>query len=110
MEKKTQFAKYNLMDNINNISKWQDVKTKISIVSRLFKAGYINADEVVILLLEDDKKDNFQPYPYYEPINTEQYNHWEHCLCNVKNGGSGICGCVLNNPFNFTNGKDKTIK
>lgn len=21
---------------------------------------------------------------------------WENCGCNPKNGGSGICGCVLN--------------
>jgi hypothetical protein len=25
-------------------------------------------------------------------------SHYDKCSCNPKNGGSGVCGCVLNTP------------
>lgn len=27
-----------------------------------------------------------------------QTDFFERCSCNPKNGGSGICGCIMNNP------------
>ena len=27
--------------------------------------------------------------------------HFDTCSCNPKNGGNGICGCILNNPITY---------
>ncbi len=32
-------------------------------------------------------------------------NYFERCPCNPKNGGSGVCGCTLNNPVTYTTSK-----
>jgi hypothetical protein len=36
-----------------------------------------------------------QPFRSYPVNSTGGTSHYDTCSCNPKNGGSGICGCVL---------------
>lgn len=40
-------------------------------------------------------------YPYSSG-NWQPNDHAEKCSCNPKNGGTGICGCVLSQQHSFT--------
>lgn len=58
--------------------------------------------------LERDKKIAQQPlFPdppvQYVPLQDNNvYDHYERCGCNPKNGGSGICMCVISSRTHIT--------
>ena len=58
------------------------------------------------LQLIKDALDNITPEPitYMQEVtnvntNTEMIPYHELCSCNPKNGGSGICGCIMGNKL-----------
>lgn len=57
----------------------------------------------VILLIDLYEADKLyqNPYPKWEPIvdSKQQVRYGDVCPCNPKNGGSGICGCVMANEI-----------
>jgi len=111
-EQQEPIAHFNFSSSLSNELGWQEVQTKTTIVTRLFNQGHINFHEATILLKEfvimekQNEKENYwfkYPYTYpFQPYNDGKYNHWEHCSCNPKNGGSGVCNCTLNQPFTFS--------
>lgn len=84
------------------------LKTKKElIIDRLLENKDITLEEAAEL-----SKEEILPITYPQPINnplgsddwaTREMNrriqYAENCPCNPKNGGSGICGCTLANPF-----------
>lgn len=40
-----------------------------------------------------------QPIPCYQNSDNDMVPYGEICSCNPKNGGSGICGCVIGNKL-----------
>lgn len=55
--------------------------------------------EVVKYALIEMKHDDSKYVPEYYAVSTELFGKvpCENCLCNPKNGGSGICNCTLAN-------------
>jgi hypothetical protein len=48
----------------------------------------------------------FEPYPpsppknpYYPNSDNDMVPYGEICSCNPKNGGSGVCGCIIGNKL-----------
>lgn len=80
------------------------MKTKAKIVERLLEEKTITAEEAVVLLTEISpiRVEPFIGRPF-EPILIEREDdmvpYGEICSCNPKNGGSGICGCVMGNTM-----------
>lgn len=92
--------------------------TKIEIVERLLEEGNITAKEAAVLLKEEVierivPQDN-NPFvgpgivPFDFPKITPPFEitgdddmvpYGEICSCNPKNGGSGICGCIMANKL-----------
>jgi len=59
-------------------------------------------DEVIRLigLFEQDGSEGHQVFaPYVQPSESAKVPYSEICGCNPKNGGSGICGCVMGNKL-----------
>lgn len=104
--------------------------TRDEIVERLLKEGHITAAEAVVLLKEEKvilDLDNIRPGPFV-PDNPwvgpditgpfvpnpfeitgdkdDMVPYGELCSCNPKNGGSGICGCVMANKLVPRNSKN----
>lgn len=87
--------------------------TKAKIVERLLGEGNITAEEAVILLTEktvevrEIDRNPFigpgvfptVPYPFEINGDDDMVPYGEICSCNPKNGGSGICGCVMGNTM-----------
>ena len=49
--------------------------------------------ELITMLIEANRHLNNRPLEYF--TGTISYN--DICSCNPKNGGSGICGCIMAN-------------
>jgi len=107
MEQST--PKFNFSSSLsNNINGCQDVQTKTMIITRLFNEGHIDFKEATILLKEFiliekplEEKDFWFKLDT-NPFNIDKTSHYEKCSCNPKNGGSGICGCTLNDNYNIS--------
>lgn len=98
------------------------MKTKAKIVERLLEEKHITAEEAVVLLREVEYIDpnpvigpgiipicpapNF-PNPFEITGDEEMVPYGEICSCNPKNGGSGICGCIMANQLVPKNSKYK---
>lgn len=89
------------------------MKTKASIVERLLEEKHITAEEAVVLLRE---KEYVNPNPVIGPGvvpfdfpkiippfeitgEDDMVPYGEICSCNPKNGGGGICGCIMANKL-----------
>lgn len=84
--------------------------TKTEIVERLLEESKITAKEAVVLLKEEVverivPQDN-NPFvgpeivpPFEITGNEDMVPYGEICSCNPKNGGSGICGCIMANTL-----------
>lgn len=99
-----------IMIKINSIL----MKTKDKIVERLLEENNITAEEAVVLLKETEY---INTNPYIGPNITwpstddDMVPYGEICSCNPKNGGSGICGCVMGSklvPKDFTTNYTQT--
>ena len=96
------------------------MKTKAKIVQDLLDKDLISAEDAVVLLTpstmfpnptpKDSNPLPYTPYPStpipYNPTPTNTpYNpeiYYEKCSCNPKNGGVGVCGCILNTWVTYT--------
>ena len=59
-------------------------------------------EEVIrlISLFERDGMEGHQVFaPYVQPGESSKVPYHEICGCNPKNGGSGMCGCVIGNKL-----------
>jgi len=59
-------------------------------------------EEVIKLigLFEQDNSGGHQVFaPYVQPSESAKVPYSEICGCNPKNGGSGMCGCVMANKL-----------
>jgi len=59
-------------------------------------------EEVIRLigLFEQDGGEGHQVFaPYVQPSESSKVPYSEICGCNPKNGGSGVCGCVMGNKL-----------
>ena len=51
----------------------------------------------LIDLYEQDKP--FIPTPTFRTYEPDEVMYGDICSCNPKNGGSGICGCIMGNKM-----------
>ena len=81
---------------------------KVETLKQLIDSIPTNTHEVVealeqvkkyIDLYEKDGPEFIINSPYYIPYSadTDMIPYNEICSCNPKNGGSGVCGCVMGN-------------
>lgn len=78
---------------------------KNKIVERLLKDNHITAEEATILLKEVHYIAGIDRYK----DDNRQTTYGDICPCNPKNGGSGICSCVMGNKVIETIGKKAYI-
>ena len=75
-----------------------NMKTKDKIVERLLENKHITTEEAIVLLKETEY---INPNPVIGPgivfptTDDDMVPYGEICSCNPKNGGSGICGCIM---------------
>lgn len=80
------------------------MNTKNQIIGRLLAEGHINSEEAIELLRENVGFWNTW-VSWTAPTTGIKPLHYENCPCNPKFGGSGVCGCILNEPgFSNTEG------
>lgn len=75
------------------------MKTKEKIIERLLEEKNITAEEAVILLKEQYFTQDFRKYGDPIDCTNDMVPYGEICSCNPKNGGSGICGCIMGNQL-----------
>ncbi len=69
-----------------------------NLLQDLYDKKIISEEEVFILLKNEKHFPNFpniSEIDYYQDPIISKNNHYEHCSCNPKNGGSGVCQCTL---------------
>ena len=67
-----------------------------------------NEEKIILDRIRDISKPKTQPYTPtpgdwigkdINPINPDKVPYAEICSCNPKNGGIGICGCIMGNKM-----------
>lgn len=66
----------------------------------------LSKEELAKMLIQSNKQlDNLisnQPFKPFQPnIEPAEFNYADRCLCNPKNGGSGICGCTMGSKITY---------
>ena len=87
-----------------------------ALIKRLLKDGKISQDEANLLKRKEVEyipQPPVSPFPYVKKVYPQstpnmdwiqkemenRQNIADNCSCNPANGGSGVCGCILNSPI-----------
>ena len=90
----------------------QTLKELIKIEFERFESVH-ELKESIFRVLDLYEKDQKPEQKYYMELPTDEVMYSEICSCNPKNGGNGICGCVMGNkmvpnPKKYTSPKYST--
>ena len=66
---------------------------KVSMYKKLSKLELIN------MLIESNRHLNNKPPVVIIPSESDDVMYSEICGCNPRNGGSGVCGCIMGNTI-----------